>query len=162
MTSMAPEQMFLDKAALMGLTTPQWVALTGGLRVLGRNHDGSASGVFTHRAGQLTTDFFRAVTSMDYEWSKNDEVGISFTLTDRKTRRPEYRATRNDLLFGSTQQLRAVAEVYAGRDGQSRFVRDFIAGWDTVMMADRYDVKAGSPQCGSHDLRGRRISQQIH
>ncbi|XAS74835.1 catalase/peroxidase HPI [Dermatophilaceae bacterium Sec6.4] len=143
MTSVAPEQMFLDKAALLGLTAPQWVALTGGLRVLGCNHDGSASGVFTHRVGQLTTDFFQAVTSMDYEWSKNDEVGTSFTLTDRQTRRPEYRATRNDLLFGSNQQLRAVAEVYAGSDGHPRFVRDFISVWDKVMMADRYDVKAG-------------------
>lgn len=80
---------------------------------------------------------------MDYEWSKNDEVGTSFTLTDRETHQMTYRATRNDLLFGSNQQLRAVAEVYAGSDGHPRFVRDFIAVWDKVMMADRYDVVTG-------------------
>jgi catalase-peroxidase len=143
MTSVAPEQMFLDKAALLNLTAPQWVVLTGGLRVLGCNHDGSAAGVFTHRVGALTTDFFATVTSMDYEWHKQDEAGTSFTLTDRESGRTAYQATRNDLLFGSNQQLRAVAEVYAGSDGHPRFVRDFIAVWTKMMMADRYDVKAG-------------------
>ena len=32
------------------------------------------------------------------------------------------------------------SSVYAGSDGQPRFVRDFVAVWDKVMMADRYDV----------------------
>ncbi len=142
-SSVAPEQMFLDKAALLGLTAPQWVALTGGMRVLGCNHDGSVTGAFTNRVGDLTTDFFRAVTSMDYEWSKDDDTATAFTLTDRSTGELAFRATRNDLLFGSNQQLRAVAEVYAASDGHPRFVRDFVAVWDKVMMADRYDVKTG-------------------
>ncbi|MEO3937079.1 catalase/peroxidase HPI [Dermatophilaceae bacterium Soc4.6] len=143
-TTVAPETLFLDKAALLGLSAPQWVALTGGLRVLGCNHDGSETGVFTHRVGELTTDFFTTVTSMDYEWSKVDEAGTSFTLDHREGGGVAYRASRSDLLFGSNSQLRAVAEVYAGSDGSeghTRFVRDFVAVWDKVMMGDRYDVK---------------------
>ncbi|MEP7331288.1 MAG: catalase/peroxidase HPI [Terracoccus sp.] len=142
-SAVAPEQLFLDKAALLKLSAPEWVALTGGLRVLGCNHDGSATGVFTDRVGELTTDFFTTVTSMDYEWTKADEVGTTFTLDHRQSGQVAYRASRNDLLFGSNSQLRAVVEVYAGSDGHERFVRDFVAVWDKVMMADRYDVKAG-------------------
>ena len=139
-TTIAPEQMFLDRAAQMKLTAPEWVALTGGLRVLGCNHDSSLNGVFTDRVGTLSTDFFTTLTSMDFEWRKVDEAGTAFTLNDRDSGATVYRATRNDLLFGSNTQLRAVAEVYAGSDGQPRFVRDFVAVWDKVMMADRYDV----------------------
>ena len=76
-------------------------------------------------------------------WEKVDEEGTSFTINDRANGQKVYDASRNDLLFGSNQQLRAVAEVYAGGDGQERFVRDFVAVWDKVMMADRYDVKPG-------------------
>ncbi|KAJ1684619.1 hypothetical protein LUZ63_020374 [Rhynchospora breviuscula] len=141
-SKVAPEEMFLDRAALMGLTAPEWVALTGGMRVLGCNHDGSDNGVFTDRVGTLSTDFFDVLTSMDYEWSTEDE-GATFTLDDRETGETRFHATRNDLVFGSNAQLRAVAEVYAGSDGQERFVRDFVAVWDKVMMLDRYDVKAG-------------------
>ncbi len=138
-----PEQMFLDRAALQNLSAPEWVALTGGLRALGCNHDASATGVFTDRVGTLTTDFFETVTSMDYVWTKADDAGLSFTLDDRESGATVYRATRNDLLFGANSQLRAVAEAYAGSDGSALFVRDFVRVWDKVMMADRYDVKAG-------------------
>ncbi len=141
-TSVAPERMFLDRAALLKLTAPEWVALTGGLRVLGCNYDGSDTGVFTDRVGALTTDFFTTVTSMGYAWHKQDEAGTAFILDDREGGGCVYRATRNDLLFGSNTQLRAVTEVYAADDGQPRFVRDFVAVWDKVMMADRYDVPA--------------------
>ena len=138
-----PEQMFLDKAAQLGLSAPEWVVLTGGLRALGCNHDGSSTGIFTDRVGVLTTDFFDALTSTDYQWTKVDEAGTSFTLDDRESGRPVFEAGRNDLVFGSNSQLRGVAEVYAGSDAQQRFVRDFVAVWDKVMMADRYDVKVG-------------------
>ncbi|GAA2063431.1 catalase/peroxidase HPI [Williamsia deligens] len=147
-SSVAPERMFLDRAALLGLSAPQWVALTGGLRVLGCNHDGSDTGVFTDRVGVLTTDFFDTVTSMDYVWTPADgsegAAGpTAFTVDDRTTGETRFHASRNDLLFGSNDQLRAVAEVYAGSDGHERFVRDFVDVWDTVMMADRYDVVKG-------------------
>ncbi len=39
----SPEQVFLDRAHLLALTAPEWVALTGGLRALNLNHDGSST-----------------------------------------------------------------------------------------------------------------------
>jgi catalase-peroxidase len=44
-------------------------------------------------------------------------------------------------VFGSNSELRAVAEVYASDDAKSKFVHDFVAAWDKVMMNDRFDVK---------------------
>jgi catalase-peroxidase len=136
----APEQMFLDKAQLLSLTAPEWVALVGGLRAMNANYDGSRHGIFTERAGVLTNDFFTVLTSMDYEWKKADAEGMTFTLDDRATGEQRFTATRSDLVFGSNSQLRAVAEVYAGSDGHKRFVKDFVKAWDKVMMLDRYDV----------------------
>jgi len=49
-------------------------------------------------------------------------------------------ATRADLVFGSNSQLRALAEVYAASDAQEKFVRDFVAAWNKVMNADRFDI----------------------
>ena len=136
----APEVIFLDKAQLLALTAPEWVALVGGLRVLGANHDGSAHGVFTDRVGVLSNDFFTVLTSTDYEWKKTDDKGLSFSLDDRASGQTRFTATRNDLIFGSNSQLRAVAEVYAGSDGHARFVKAFVKVWNKVMMLDRFDV----------------------
>ena len=137
----APEDVFLDKVQLLALTAPEWVALVGGLRVMGGNYDGSAHGIFTDRVGVLTNDFFTVLTSMDYEWKKEDEAGMTFSLDDRATGETRFKAMRSDLLFGSNSQLRAVAEVYASSDGHARFVRDFVQVWDKVMMLDRFDVR---------------------
>jgi catalase-peroxidase len=46
-----------------------------------------------------------------------------------------------DLVFGSNSQLRALAEVYAQSDAQQKFVHDFVAAWNKVMNADRFDLK---------------------
>ena len=43
-------------------------------------------------------------------------------------------------MFGSNSQLRAIAEVYAARDAQKKFLRDFAAAWAKVMNADRFDL----------------------
>jgi len=137
----APEELFLDKAQLLSLTAPEWVALVGGLRAMNANHDGSAHGIFTDRVGVLTNDFFTVLTSMDFEWTKADEQGMTFSLDDRATGEQRFTATRADLVFGANSQLRAVAEVYAGSDGHQRFLKAFVKAWDKVMMLDRYDVK---------------------
>ena len=139
--NVAPEEMFLDKAQLLALSAPEWVALVGGLRVLGANHDSSNAGVFTDRIGVLSNDFFAVLTSMDYEWKKADEEGMSFSLNDRATGQSRFKATRSDLIFGSNSQLRAIAEVYASSDGQTRFTNDFVSVWHKVMMLDRFDVR---------------------
>lgn len=137
----APEELFLDKANLMKLTAPEWTVLTGGLRVLNVNHDGSNFGVFTNKVGVLTNDFFVNLTDTDLVWEKTDEESMHFSLKDRVTGEARFKATRNDLVFGSNSQLRSIVDVYAGSDGQQRFVKDFIKTWDKVMMLDRYDVK---------------------
>jgi catalase-peroxidase len=137
----SPEEFFLDKANLMKLTAPEWTVLTGGLRVLNANHDGSDNGVFTDRMGVLTNDFFVHLTDTDLVWEKADEAGLRFILKSREDGAVQFRATRNDLVFGSNSQLRSIADVYAGSDGHGRMVKDFIKAWDKVMMLDRYDVK---------------------
>ena len=138
---LSPEEMFLDKANLLTLTAPEWVVLTGGLRALNANHDGSSRGIFTDRVGVLTTDFFRTVTDTDLVWEKADAAGTGFALKDRASGQVRFEATRNDLVFGSNAQLRNIADAYAGSDGRQRFVADFVRVWDKVMMLDRYDVK---------------------
>ncbi len=138
-----PERIFLDRAQLLTLTVPEWTVLVGGLRVLDQNYDHSKHGVFTDRPGQLTNDFFRVLTSMDYEWAPADAEEMSFVVKDRQTGATKYTATRCDLIFGSNAQLRAVAEVYAADNAKERMVRDFVWAWDKVMMLDRYDVKEG-------------------
>jgi catalase-peroxidase len=54
----------------------------------------------------------------------------------------KWTATAADLVFGAHSQLRAIAEVYASDDGKERFMRDFVAAWDKVMMLDRFDLLA--------------------
>ena len=142
------EEMFLDRANLMTLTAPEWAVLTGGLRALNLNHDGSKHGVFTDKVGVLTNDFFVNLLDTDLVWEKADQRGTHFVLKDRQSGQTKFTATRNDLVFGSNAQLRSIADAYAGSDGHPRFVKDFIKAWDKVMMLDRYDVK-GSKRYGS-------------
>lgn len=137
----APEELFLDKAQLLTLSAPEWVALVGGLRVVAANYDGSPNGIFTERVGTLSNDFFKVVTSMDYEWKKDDALGMAFSLVDRATGELRFKALRSDLIFGSNSGLRAVAEVFASNDGLPRFVAAFVAVWNKVMMLDRFDVR---------------------
>ena len=134
------EHLFLDKAALLTLTAPEWTALAGGLKVLGVNHDGSAHGMFTDRPGVLSNDFFKVLTSMDYEWKPHDGDESAFDIADRATGETRFTATRCDLVFGANSELRHTAEVYAADDGHERLVKDFGAAWHKVMMLDRYDV----------------------
>ncbi|UWR24195.1 catalase/peroxidase HPI [Sulfitobacter sp. S190] len=134
------EHLFLDRAALLTLTAPEWTALTGGLRVLGQNFDGSDHGVFTDRPGTLSNDFFRVLVSMDYEWKPRDDSESLFDLVERDGGAQRYTATRCDLVFGANSELRQVAEMYSADDGNARLVQDFAAAWHKVMMLDRYDV----------------------
>ena len=137
----SPERIFLDRAQLLKLTAPEWTVLVGGLRVLDQNYDYSKHGVFTAHPGHLSNDFFKVITSMDYEWKPQDSKEMVFNINERGSGETKYTATRCDLVFGSNAQLRNIAEVYAADDGQERFVKDFVAAWDKVMMLDRYDVK---------------------
>jgi catalase-peroxidase len=45
-------------------------------------------------------------------------------------------------VFGSNSELRALVELYAQDDNQDKFVADFVAAWNKVMDADRFDLRA--------------------
>ena len=138
--SVKTEDLLIDRADLLGLTIPEMTVLVGGLRVLGANTGGSAHGVFTDRKGQLTNDFFVNLLDMATKWSATGDDEEEFVGTCRKTGAKKYTATRADLVFGSNSQLRAVAEVYAQRGNEAKFVKDFAAAWSKVMDADRFDL----------------------
>ena len=42
--------------------------------------------------------------------------------------------------FGSSPELRALAEVYAAEDAMEKFAFDLVAAWAKVMAADRFDL----------------------
>ena len=131
-----PEQMLLDKAQLLGLTAPEMTVLVGGLRSLGVSHDGH--GVFTDDPNKLSNDFFVTLLDMSVEWKPKGKN--LYEATDRSSGEVVRTATRADLVFGSNSQLRALAEVYACDDSQSKFVNDFVSAWNKVMNLDRFDL----------------------
>ena len=134
------EQLLVDKAQLLGLTAPEMTVLIGGLRVLNANHGKSQHGVFTSRPETLTNDFFVNLLDMGNVVKPTTPTEELFELCDRATGDVKWTATRVDLVFGSNSQLRALAEVYAENDASAKFVRDFVAAWNKVMNADRFDL----------------------
>jgi catalase-peroxidase len=138
--TVSAEEMLVDRAQLLTLTAPEMTVLVGGLRVLGANAAGSPHGVFTKRAGTLTNDFFLNIVDIDTSWKPVSEANDAFEGRDRSTGEVKWTATRADLVFGSNSQLRALAEVYAQDDMQDRFVSDFVAAWNKVMNADRFEL----------------------
>jgi catalase-peroxidase len=77
---------------------------------------------------------------MGTEWKAVTGAEDVFEGRDRKTGQVTWTGTRVDLIFGSSSQLRALAEVYASSDAQAKFVEDFVAAWNKVMNLDRFDV----------------------
>ena len=130
--------LLLDRANLLTLTAPEMTVLIGGLRAL-NVAGGTANGVFTQRAGTLSNDFFVNLLDMRTKWQKSPTEGVWQGL-NRTTGQHQWTGTTVDLVFGSNSQLRALAEVYASRDAQALFVRDFVAAWTKVMNLDRFDL----------------------
>jgi catalase-peroxidase len=135
------ESLLIDKAQLLTLTAPELTVLVGGMRVLKTNYDGSKYGVLTKRTEALTNDFFVNLLDPRTEWKSVSPCGNAFEGVDRKTGKSKWVATRNDLVFGSNSELRALAEVYGCADAEKKFVQDFVAAWDKVMNLDRFDLK---------------------
>ena len=134
-----PEQLMVDATQLLGLSAPEMTALIGGMRVLGTNHGGGAVGVLTDTVGVLSTDFFVNLTDMSYSWAHaGDNL---YKITERKSGKTRFTASRVDVVFGSNSILRAYAELYAQDDNKEKFVKDFVAVWAKVMNADRFDVE---------------------
>ena len=137
--TVSAEEMLVDKAQLLTLTAPEMTALVGGLRVLGVNANGSKHGVLTDRVGQLTNDFFLNILDMGVDWKPVGKDGV-YEAHDRKSGNVKWTGTRVDLVFGSNSQLRALAEVYGQDDAKQKFVTDFVAAWNKVMNADRFEL----------------------
>lgn len=135
------EHLLVDKAALLTVTAPELTVLIGGLRAINANFDQSSLGVFTSTPGVLTNDFFINLLSADTTWHAQDADSERYEGRNAKTGDVKWVGSRADLLFGSNSQLRALAEVYGSDDAREKFVRDFVAAWDKVMMLDRFDVK---------------------
>jgi catalase-peroxidase len=134
------EELLIDKAQLLTLTVPEMTILIGGMRVLDTNFDNSKHGVFTKRPEVLTNDFFVNLLDMSTAWMPSSEDKEKFDGRDRKTGKIKWTATRADLIFGSNSELRALAEVYGSSDAQAKFIADFVAAWNKVMMLDRFDL----------------------
>jgi catalase-peroxidase len=135
------EQLLLEKATLLNLSAPEMTVLVGGMRVLNANYMQADLGVFTAKPGVLSNDFFVNLTTTDIEWKPTDKSEELFNGHDRKSGQVKWKGTRNDLIFGSNSQLRALAEVYAQDDAKEKFVRDFVKAWTKVMNLDRFDLK---------------------
>ena len=135
--TVSPEELLLDRTQLMGLTAPEMTVLIGGMRVMGTNYSGTNHGVFTDKVGALTNDFFVNLTDMSNSWKPINGI---YEISDRKTGKVKWTATRIDLVFGSNSILRSYAEVYAQDDNKEKFVNDFVKAWNKVMNLDRFDL----------------------
>jgi len=138
--TLSTEEIFIDKAQLLTLTAPEMTVLTGGMRALNANYNGSKHGIFTTKKDALTNDFFVNLLEMGTTWKPTSDTKEEFIGTDAKTGQVRATATRADLIFGSNSELRALAEVYATKDAQTKFVKDFVQAWTKVMNLDRFDV----------------------
>jgi catalase-peroxidase len=138
--TVSAEELLVDKAQLLTLTAPEMTVLVGGMRVLNANTGTTKHGVFTSRPESLTTDFFVNLLDMGTAWNATSAESELFEGRDRTTGKVKWTATRVDLLFGSNSQLRALAEVYACKDAEEKFVKDFVAAWTKVMNLDRFDL----------------------
>ncbi|NQY65672.1 MAG: catalase/peroxidase HPI [Alteromonadaceae bacterium] len=138
---MSPAEMLVDKANTLGLNVPEMTVLVGGMRSLDANYDGSSYGVFTNKPGVLTNDFFVNLLDMSTVWTKDMSTAGIYEGHDRASGKLKWKATPVDLIFGSSSELRAIAEVYASDDADKKFVNDFVEAWVKVMQLDRFDLK---------------------
>lgn len=134
--SVSAEELLIDRAQLLTLTVPEMTVLIGGLRVLDVNYNQSKHGVFTSKKGTLSNDFFINLLDLGTTWKSSTNSQSVFEGHSRKTGTLQWTATRVDLIFGFNSELRAIAEVYATKDSQDKFIKDFIKAWDKVMNLD--------------------------
>lgn len=137
----SPADALVDRAEMLTLTVPEMTVLIGGLRVLDVNEGHSQLGVFTLKPGTLSNDFFVNLLDMSTEWTKSTRSDGVYEGRDRETGQIKWTASPVDLIFGSSSELRAVAEVYGSDDAKEKFVHDFVSAWTKVVNLDRFDLK---------------------
>jgi len=136
----SPAELLVERAGYLNLTVPEMTVLLGGLRALNANTEGSSHGVFTDQPEVLSNDFFVNLLDMSTQWQKSATDDSVYEGVDRTSNKVKWTATPVDLAFGSSSELRAVAEVYASDDAKDKFTRDFVAAWTKVMRLDRFDL----------------------
>lgn len=136
----SPTAMMVERAALLDLTVPEMTVLLGGMRALGANTAGVKHGVFTDKPGTLSPDFFVNLLDMSTKWVKSETEEGLYEGQCRESGAVKWTATPVDLVVGSNAELRAIAEVYAAKDGKDKFMRDFVSAWTKVMRLDRFDL----------------------
>jgi catalase-peroxidase len=139
--TVSAEEMLIDKAQLMTLTTKEIIVLIGGLRVLNTNFNHSKHGVFTKNTEALSNEFFVNLLDINTTWKATNDNSTIFEGRNRATNEVKWTGTRVDLIFGSNSELRAIAEIYASSDSKEKFVHDFVTAWNKVMNLDRFDLK---------------------
>ena len=139
--AVSAEELLVDRAQLLTLTAPEMTVLVGGMRVLGANAGQSQHGVFTKRPETLTNDFFVNLLDMGTEWKATSEAEDVFEGRDRKT--GELEMDRHPCRPRSSVRTRSCARSRKSMrcgDAQQKFVADFVAAWNKVMNADRFDL----------------------
>ena len=129
----SPEELLLDKAYLLNLSAPEMTVLIGGLRSLGISATGA--GLVTDDQNKLSNDFFVSLLDINTDLMPN---GINSCELEKSVKKVSF--SRGDLMFASNSELRAIAEVYASDDNETKFVSDFISAWTKVMNLDRFDI----------------------
>ena len=135
--AVSAEELLVDKAQLMTLTSVEMTVLMGGLRAININYQKKPHGIFTTEKGALTNDYFVNLLDLGTTWKAASESEDIFEGHDRRSGDFKWSATRVDLIFGSNSELRAIAEVYACDDAKAKFVTDFITAWTKVMNLGR-------------------------
>lgn len=133
-------QALVEKASMLNLSIPEMTVLVGGLHVLGANYKDSQEGVFTSTPGKLNNDFFINLLDMSTAWKKSDKEG-EYIGYDRKSGKQKWIASTVDLTFGSNSELKTVAQVYAQKGNEQKFINDFAKAWYKVMMLGRFDLQ---------------------
>lgn len=131
------EELLLNKAQLLNLTAPEMTVLVGGMRALNATTGVPQMGILTTTPETLNNQFFVNLLDMNTEWKVSKMCDHFFEGRDRKTGIIKWTASSVDLIFGSNSQLRAISEVYASHDGNTKFIKDFVHAWTKVMNLDR-------------------------
>ncbi len=136
------EKAFVERADMLNLTRKEMVALTGGLRVLGANHNNVPFGELTQNRGTLSNDYFINLLDNNTKWVESSEQKGIFDGVDRKTGKQKWKVTSQDLMFGTSGELRMLAFTYADQNAKRKFVADFADAWGKVMSLGRFDLKS--------------------
>lgn len=136
------EVLMVERAHQLTLTAPEMTVLLGGLRVMGANHQNSPMGVLTLTPGVLNNDYFVNLLDIDTVWTQTADGNTgeeAYEGKDRTSGQRKWVASRTDLVFSGNAELRALSELYAGRQAESKFINDFVFAWQKVMDLDRFD-----------------------